>query len=173
MPLLRHTIHDRQKLSLAHVGVRERERFPVRYRDLKQERDDAIARAVEAERLSMKSEFERLEREFEEERVRLQAQVSESLRESYHRGFEDGLDELAESLHRALRKRRDLIPLGGNCELCRDPFDKPFVDEGGAKVWRACPNIATHVVKDEKGRSLRICEKHFQEDQHAEKETGT
>ena len=34
----------------------------MRYRDLKAERDAAIARAVEAERLSMKSEFDRLER---------------------------------------------------------------------------------------------------------------
>ena len=45
----------------------------MKYRDLKAERDAAIARAIEAERMSMKSEFERLEREFAEERARLLA----------------------------------------------------------------------------------------------------
>jgi hypothetical protein len=35
----------------------------MRYRDLKQERDEAIARAIEAERLSMKSEVDRIKTE--------------------------------------------------------------------------------------------------------------
>ena len=47
------------------------------------------------------------------------------------------------------------------CELCADPFDRPHVDEHGAKRWRACPNTATRQVLDEKGRTLNICEEHF------------
>jgi hypothetical protein len=48
------------------------------------------------------------------------------------------------------------------CELCRDPFDKPHIDEHGAKRWRPCLNHATRQVLDVgKGRMLNICEKHF------------
>jgi len=47
------------------------------------------------------------------------------------------------------------------CELCRDPIDKPYIDEGGARRWRACPNPATRQVLDDSGRTLNICEEHF------------
>jgi hypothetical protein len=70
----------------------------MRYRDLKQERDDAIARAVEAERMSMKSEFDRVTQEFEEEKARLRAQARESETESYWRGFNDGLNDAARAI---------------------------------------------------------------------------
>ena len=46
----------------------------MRYKDLKEERDEAIARAREAERLSMKSEFDRVTAEFEQEKARLTAE---------------------------------------------------------------------------------------------------
>jgi hypothetical protein len=75
----------------------------MRYRDLKQERDDAIARAVEAERMSMKSEFDRVTREFEEEKARLRVQARESETESYWRGFNDGLDSAEKSIARLPR----------------------------------------------------------------------
>jgi hypothetical protein len=47
----------------------------MRYRDLKDERDAAVARAVEAERLSMKSEFDRVTAEFEYEKARMLAAI--------------------------------------------------------------------------------------------------
>lgn len=43
----------------------------MRYRDLKDERDEAVARMLEAERLSMKSEFDRVTAEFEREKSEL------------------------------------------------------------------------------------------------------
>lgn len=74
----------------------------MRYRDLKAERDAAIARAVEAERLSMKSEFERLEQEFAEERARLHAQISEDTQASYRRGIREGRRRLANDVRALL-----------------------------------------------------------------------
>ncbi len=47
----------------------------------------------------------------------------------------------------------------GQCELCRDPWDKPYL-ENGRRVWRRCENTATREVIDGSGR-LRICEEHF------------
>lgn len=82
----------------------------MRYRDLKQERDDAIARAIEAERLSMKSEFDRVTAEFEREKQRLQEQVTEDLREAYLRGFCEGTDALANDIARRLERRTALLP---------------------------------------------------------------
>ncbi len=53
----------------------------MRYADLKKERDEAIARAIEAERLSMKSEFDKLAAEHEQERFRSLALVESGTRE--------------------------------------------------------------------------------------------
>jgi hypothetical protein len=50
------------------------------------------------------------------------------------------------------------------CELCIDSIDKAHVDEHGAKRWRACSNKATREIRDEKGRTLRICEEHFKKE---------
>lgn len=47
----------------------------AKYAVLKQERDDAIARAVEAERLSMKEEVDRVTHEFRVREAELQAEV--------------------------------------------------------------------------------------------------
>jgi hypothetical protein len=67
----------------------------MRYRDLKDERDAAVARAIEAERLSMKSEFDRVTAEYEEEKAKLIAQVTEDVQGAYRRGFDDGLEAMA------------------------------------------------------------------------------
>jgi hypothetical protein len=75
----------------------------MRYRDLKAERDAAIARAVEAERMSMKGEFDRVTCEFEEEKARLRKQARESETESYWRGFNDGLENAAKAIARLPR----------------------------------------------------------------------
>lgn len=64
----------------------------MRYKDLKDQRDAAVARAIEAERLSMKSEFDRVTAEFEAEKARLIAQHERELTNSYRSGFNDGLD---------------------------------------------------------------------------------
>lgn len=40
----------------------------------------------------------------------------------------------------------------GRCELCMDLVDNR---------WRRCPNTATRVVSDDRGRPLHICEEHF------------
>lgn len=56
---------------------------------------------------------------------------------------------------------RDAEIQDNGCQLCIDPIDKPYVDEGGAQRWRACPNPAAHVV-DHNGHKLRVCEDHFQ-----------
>jgi carbamate kinase len=82
----------------------------VRYRDLKEERDAAIARALEAERLSMKSEFDRVTAEFEREKQRLQEQVSADVKEAYLRGFCDGTDAMANDIKRRLELRTALLP---------------------------------------------------------------
>jgi hypothetical protein len=70
----------------------------MKYSHLKQERDDAIARAVEAERLSMKSEFDRVTREFEEEKTRMRAAAREEAERRYWQGFNDGLDNAARAI---------------------------------------------------------------------------
>lgn len=82
----------------------------MRYRDLKQERDDAIARAIEAERLSMKSEFDRVTAEFEEGKQRLQAQMTEEIQEAYKRGFRDGVEAMSNDISLRLSSRERLIP---------------------------------------------------------------
>jgi hypothetical protein len=82
----------------------------MRYRDLKEERDVAIARAIEAERLSMKSEFDRVTAEFEREKQRLQDQVSVDVKEAYLRGFCDGTDAMANDIARRLERRTALLP---------------------------------------------------------------
>jgi carbamate kinase len=82
----------------------------VRYRDLKDERDAAVARAVEAERLSMKSEFDRVSREFEEEKAALLAQAHEDEQVSYERGFRDGIQTMAESVEICLSNHASLEP---------------------------------------------------------------
>ena len=80
----------------------------MRYRDLKNERDAAIARAIEAERLSMKSEFDRVTAEFEQERTRLLALAADDVVDAYRRGFEDGRDTLAVDIAVRLRDRAAL-----------------------------------------------------------------
>jgi carbamate kinase len=94
----------------------------VRYRDLKEERDAAIARAIEAERLSMKSEVDRITAEFEQEKVRLLAQVSENTKESYLRGFNAGIDAMAGDIKTCLEHRTALRPitLGRNVAWTHD-----------------------------------------------------
>jgi len=80
----------------------------MRYRDLKDERDAAIARALEAERLSMKSEFDRVTAEFERERDRLIALAADDVVDAYRRGFEDGRDTMAVDIDARLRDRAAL-----------------------------------------------------------------
>lgn len=82
----------------------------MRYRDLKEERDAAVARAIEAERLSMKSEFDRVTAEFEREKQRLREQVTEDLKAAYLRGFCDGTDAMANDIKRRLERRTALLP---------------------------------------------------------------
>ena len=79
----------------------------MRYRDLKQERDDAIARALEAERLSMKSEFDRVTREFEEEKARLQEGAKDDVREAWSKGYNAGLAEAERLIVFAPRKETE------------------------------------------------------------------
>lgn len=52
------------------------------------------------------------------------------------------------------------------CELCMDPVDKPHIEEGGGKRWRACPNEATRQViqHGKKDHMLNICEEHFRKE---------
>ena len=82
----------------------------MRYRDLKDERDAAIARMLAAERLSMKSEFDRVKAEFEQEKARLQAMLSESTEAAYQRGFNDGKDAMANDITARLTYRGALKP---------------------------------------------------------------
>ena len=79
----------------------------MRYRDLKKERDDAIARAIEAERMSMKSEFERVEREFALERERLLEQSRQAVQQAYRNGWRDGVTASVGAV-RAVRGKDDL-----------------------------------------------------------------
>jgi hypothetical protein len=82
----------------------------MKYRELKDERDAAIARANEAERLSMKSEFDRVTAEFEQEKQRLQEQAALDRKEAYTRGFCDGIDAMANDIKRRLELRTALLP---------------------------------------------------------------
>lgn len=82
----------------------------MRYRDLKAERDEAVARAIEAERLSMKSEFERVTAEFEREKERLAAAGIEAARTAYYDGFAAGLNALAHDISHRLSRRIELFP---------------------------------------------------------------
>lgn len=77
----------------------------MKYRDLKKERDDAIARAVEAERLSMKSEFERVTSEFETEKTRMVKQFSNDMHEAYGRGIREGRRRLASDVRALLNSQ--------------------------------------------------------------------
>jgi hypothetical protein len=74
---------------------RNKENKGMRYADLKKERDDAIARAVEAERLSMKSEFDRVVEECEREKARLLDLASSDKVAAYRQGVLDGLKTLS------------------------------------------------------------------------------
>jgi carbamate kinase len=89
----------------------------MRYRDLKEERDAAVARAIEAERLSMKSEVDRITAEFEQEKARLLAQVSENAKENYLRGFNAGLDAMADDIDGRLKRRTALFPRRGSIPI--------------------------------------------------------
>ncbi len=82
----------------------------MRYKDLKEQRDDAIARAIEAERLSMKSEFDRVTAEFEKEKAQLIEQAKLDKQASYLRGFDDGVDAMANDISRRLTYRTALKP---------------------------------------------------------------
>jgi len=70
----------------------------------------AVARALEAERLSMKSEFDRVTAEFEREKQRLQEQAALDRKEAYLRGFCDGTDAMANDIARRLERRTALLP---------------------------------------------------------------
>jgi hypothetical protein len=94
----------------------------MRYRDLKDERDAAIARAVEAERMSMRSEFERVTREFEEEKAKLLAESDERAKNHYRRGFNDGLATMAQEVTECMRARKYI----SNAEVVlADNFSEP------------------------------------------------
>ncbi len=75
----------------------------MRYADLKRERDEAIARAVEAERLSMKSEVDRLQQAHETEKAALYTEIR-GLRAEVVRHLEaalslaTALDQMASSI---------------------------------------------------------------------------
>lgn len=100
----------------------------TRYRDLKDERDDAVARALEAERLSMKSEFDRVTAEFEHEKERLLSLTNENARAAYRNGFNAGIDTMADDIEDRLKHRSGLIPpslkkieRGRGADECSDP----------------------------------------------------
>ncbi len=82
----------------------------MRYRDLKDERDAAVARAVEAERLSMKSEFDRVTAEFEREKTQIIAASIEARHIAYRNGFNAGIDAMADDISDRLRHRTGLVP---------------------------------------------------------------
>lgn len=82
----------------------------MRYSDLKDERDAAVARAVEAERLSMKSEFDRVTAEFEREKERMILAAVEAARIAYRNGFLLGIEIMANDITDRLEHRTSLIP---------------------------------------------------------------
>jgi hypothetical protein len=71
----------------------------MRYADLKQERDEAIARALEAERLSMKSEVDRVRAEHETEKADLLAVIDALL------PVVEAADEACEAQESGLKQR--------------------------------------------------------------------
>lgn len=74
----------------------------MRYRDLKDERDAAIARAVEAERLSMKSEVDRIVAEYAAEKARLIDSGMRAVKTAYRAGFLQGAAAKAAQIEGAL-----------------------------------------------------------------------
>lgn len=88
----------------------------MKYRDLKDQRDAAVARAIEAERLSMKSEFDRITEEFMLEKAALLTSSDAETRAAYRRGFSDGLDALAKDVSSRLSYRTALLPRTVNAE---------------------------------------------------------
>ena len=77
----------------------------MRYKDLKDERDEAVARALEAERLSMKSEFDRVTAEFEAEKAQLIAKAEQDVQASFRNGFDGGVRAMASLISADLIKR--------------------------------------------------------------------
>lgn len=82
----------------------------MRYRDLKEERDAAVARALEAERLSMKSEFDRVTTEFELEKRRLTDSWITATQIAYRNGFNAGIEAMADDVSDCLKRRSVLVP---------------------------------------------------------------
>jgi hypothetical protein len=82
----------------------------MRYRDLKEERDAAVARALEAERLSMKSEFDRVTAEFEREKAQMTVAGVEATRIAYRNGFNAGIEAMADDVADCLKRRSTLVP---------------------------------------------------------------
>lgn len=122
----------------------------MRYRDLKDERDSAIARALEAERLSMKSEFDRVTAAFEEEKARMRDEADERVRKSYLRGFADGSNAMAYEYTACLAEVRPPKPpldrtvpmpatramsLPEYVKVCRHVWD---ADETGVRCCALC-----------------------------------
>jgi len=82
----------------------------MRYRDLKEERDAAVARALEAERLSMKSEFVRITEEFELKRRGLTDSWIAATQAAYRDGFNAGIEVMADDISDCLKRRSMLVP---------------------------------------------------------------
>jgi phage host-nuclease inhibitor protein Gam len=93
----------------------------MRYADLKKERDDAIARAVEAERLPMKSEFDRVVQECEREKARLLELASADKVAAYKQGFMAGMKTMSNEFKRV---SDDLV------EMYQYQFEEPTQEEG-------------------------------------------
>jgi len=74
----------------------------MKYRELKDQRDDAIARMLEAERLSMKSEFDRVQAEADAERERLIQQAEAEVAKAYKRGYREGVKTLADHVSKMM-----------------------------------------------------------------------
>lgn len=91
----------------------------MRYRELKDQRDAAVARAIEAERLSMKSEFDRVTAEFEAEKARLIAKHEKDVRDGYREGYNHGLLKATEEIvaHAAKLHRNHRIKAEEQTEL--------------------------------------------------------
>lgn len=72
----------------------------MKYSVLKAERDAAIARALEAERLSMKSEVDRIQREAADEKEQLLKQARQDVEDAYALGFVAGLKQAEKAIGR-------------------------------------------------------------------------
>lgn len=92
----------------------------MKYRDLKDERDAAVARALEAERLSMKSEFDRVTAEFEREKAQMIVLSLEASRLAYQNGFRSGIDTMADDVADCLKRRASLVPPSLKTPLSED-----------------------------------------------------